>query len=191
MAEVDVKKKPSQEIERSQSGTGVTRWRDYPNSPWFDFPGGELFSMRPSLLLRRISDEMDRMFASMSPQRGAEFGREGSWWPAIEVSQGGGQLSVCADIPGIKPEDVKVEIDDNDLVIRGERKQEQTERRQGHYRSERSYGEFYRRIPLPEGANPEEAKADFVNGELRVSIPVTEPERRRREIKIGSRETKK
>ena len=90
---------------------------------------------------------------------------------------------MSADIPGLKPEDIKLEVTDQDLIIRGERKKEQTEERRGFYRSERSYGQFYRRIPLPEGANPDQAKASFTNGELRINIPVAEPKRQHREIK--------
>jgi HSP20 family protein len=71
-------------------------------------------------------------------------------------------------------------------VIQGERKREHEEKREGYYRSERSYGQFYRLIPLPEGANPDQAHAEFRNGELRVSIPVPEQQRRTRRIPIST-----
>jgi HSP20 family protein len=194
MAEMEVKNKPSktQEQERSQSSSQLARRRDFESFPsLFDLSGGELFNVWPSMLLRRISDEMDRMMAPVSSTRGSESGRAASWWPAIEVSQQEGQLKICADIPGLKPEDIKLEVTDQDLIIRGERKKEQTDERRGFYRTERSYGQFLRRIPLPEGANPDEAKADFSNGELRINIPVSEPKRQHREIKINSGESKK
>jgi len=193
MAEVDEKNRTAEgrDVERSQQRGEMTRRRDYDYFPsLFDTSGGELFSMRPFALFRRMSEEMDRMFSSWAG-RGSEAGEGRVWWPAIEVSQDKGQLNICAEVPGVKPEDVKVEVSDDELVIRGERKQEQTERREGMYRSERSYGQFFRRIPLPEGAKANEAKADFSNGELRIRIPVAEQERRHREIKIGSGETKK
>jgi len=194
MAELEVKSKQSQtkEGERSQSAGQIARRRESNDFPsLFDMSGGELFNMWPSMLLRRISDEMDRMMAPVSPARGSEPGRATAWRPAIDISHQEGQFSVSADIPGLKPEDIKLEVTDQDLIIRGERKKEQTEERRGFYRSERSYGQFYRRIPLPEGANPDQAKASFTNGELRINIPVAEPKRQHREIKITEGESKR
>lgn len=192
MAETMEKNKQSQgrDLERSQQASETTRSRDYDNFPsLFDLHGGELFAMRPSLFLRQLSNEMDRMLSAASPASAESHG--GSWWPAIEVSHNEGNLNICAEIPGLKPEDVKVEVSDNDLVIRGERKQEHKDTRRGFYRSERSYGQFFRRIRLPEGANADEAKANFSSGELRITIPVAESKRRHREITIGSGESNK
>ncbi len=73
---------------------------------------------------------------------------------------------------------------DEGLVIEGERKREEAEQREGYYRSERSYGSFYRVIPLPEGVKAEQAKARFENGVLEVTVPVPEAARKAREIPI-------
>jgi HSP20 family protein len=82
-------------------------------------------------------------------------------------------------------DDVKVEIADNAVVIRGERKSEREENEKGYYRSERSYGSFYRRIPLPRGVNAEEANADFRNGVLEITMAATHPaELKRQRIEI-------
>lgn len=78
----------------------------------------------------------------------------------------------------------KIEATAEGLVIQGERKRQHEEKREGHYRSERSYGQFCRVIPLPEGANLEQAKASFNNGILEVSVPVPQAEPKRREIPI-------
>ena len=91
--------------------------------------------------------------------------------PQIEVLQANGQFMVRADLPGLTKEDVKVEITDEFLTISGERKEETEEKREGFYRSERSYGSFYRQIPLPEGAKTENAAATFANGVLEITIP--------------------
>ena len=181
----------SRDVARSSQEGQLSRRRGYYDEfpSLFDFNPGELF-MRPSSMIRRMWDDIDRMFAPITP-RGWEGSRGGSWWPAVEVSQQGGQLNICAEVPGLKPEDIKVEVSENDLILRGERKQEQKQEERGMYRSERSYGQFFRRIPLPEGANPEGAKANFTNGELRISIPVAEPERHSREIKIETNPGKK
>ena len=71
------------------------------------------------------------------------------------------------------------------MVIQGERKREHEERDRWGYRSERSYGSFYRSIPLPEGADIETAKAEFKDGVLEVTVPIPEEQKRRRQIPIS------
>ncbi len=138
----------------------------------------EFFSLSPFELMRRFSEEMDRFFA------GGRETREVMWAPNIEVKEKDNNLIVCAELPGVKKEDVKLEVTDEGLVIQGERKREEEQRERGYYRSERSYGRFYRLIPLPDEAKAEEAKAQFNNGVLEVTIPVPEMQRKRREIPI-------
>jgi HSP20 family protein len=76
------------------------------------------------------------------------------------------------DLPGIKKEDVKVEVTDGHLAISGERKSETEEKQEGVYRRERQYGSFHRVVPLPEGAKLEDVKATFADGVLEVSVPM-------------------
>ncbi len=130
--------------------------------------------------MRRFSEEMDRTFGRFFDREE----REAFWAPAIDVTQNNGQLKVHADLPGLKPEDVQVEVSDDALILRGERKYEHEEKKKGVYRSERRYGQFYRAIPLPQGAKTEEAKAQFKNGVLEVTLPV--PEQKSRQIPIES-----
>lgn len=108
------------------------------------------------------------------------------WSPQIESFQRGDQFIVRADLPGLKKEDVNIEVSDDSIVIQGERREEHEEDREGYYRSERSYGSFYRTVPLPEGAITESAKADFHDGVLEITVqaPPREVSRRRR-IEIG------
>lgn len=108
-----------------------------------------------------------------------------AWAPTIEISERENEMVVCAELPGLKPEDVKVEVTDDALVIEGERKQEHEEKQGGRWHSERRYGQFHRTIPLPEGAKSEQARADFKNGELQVTVPVERPNSKRRQIPIG------
>jgi HSP20 family protein len=94
-------------------------------------------------------------------------------------------LIVCADLPGLKKEDIQVEFSEDALTIQGERRQEHEESHEGYRTSERSYGKFYRSIPLPEGVNPESAKATFQDGVLKITVPLPAhagPRSRRSEI---------
>ena len=97
---------------------------------------------------------------------------------------------VKADLPGLKKEDVKIDITDDAITIQGERRSEHQEEREGVYRSERSYGSFYRVVPLPEGAMTDQAKATFNNGVLEITMPAP-PEQvtrgRRLEISEGTK----
>ncbi len=85
-----------------------------------------------------------------------------------------GKLLVYAELPGLKKGDIKVQVTEDALILEGERKQEKEEKREGYYHSERSYGHFYRSIPLPEGVTLDKASAEFTNGILEVTIPVAE-----------------
>jgi len=156
----------------------------------FSFSPGEFFS-NPFSVMRRMHDEMDRVFAEAVGGRSGASGAGGGlsfWSPAVEVSERDNQLVVCAELPGLKPEDVKVQVTDDALVIEGERKQETENKDGGKWHSERSYGRFYRSIPLPEGAQTENARADFKNGELQVTVPVNRAQNKARQIPIGSSE---
>jgi HSP20 family protein len=114
------------------------------------------------------------------------------WSPAVEVRRNDGELIVRTDLPGLKKDDVKVELTDNLLTISGERKEEKEEKREGYYRSERSYGSFYRQVPLPEGAKTDTATAEFTDGVLQITMqaPEREPKSRRLEIKMGEEPAK-
>jgi HSP20 family protein len=175
MAEVNVVKQPKPE---------TVEW-----SRWFEPPllRGGLFAMNPFALMKQFSEEMDRAFHGMP--KAAGNGAE--WAPAIEVKEKEGKLYVTAELAGLKPENVKVHVEGDILVVEGERKQEHEEKREGYYHSERSYGKFYRSIPLPEGAKAEETSANFHNGVLEVTIPLAEVKARRQEIPVKEAELKK
>ena len=140
---------------------------------------GEFFRMNPFSLMRRLSEEMARFVES-----GRSEEREKSWMPSVDVSQKEGNYVVHAELPGIKPEDVKLEITDEAIILQGERKSEQEETKGSVHLTERHYGRFYRAIPLPQGADTEHAKAKFDNGVLQITVPVEEPRSNRREIPI-------
>ena len=155
-------------------------------------PYGYGWNAAPWDLMKRFSDDVDRIFSSFgfggrrrgpSWTRHAQVGgapgrslaRSGgtAWSPIVDISTQGDDLIVCVDLPGLKPEDVEIETADNQLVIRGEQRNERAEGRQdkGYWYTERSYGSFYRSIPLPPGITAENAQATFDNGVLKVTIP--------------------
>ena len=106
----------------------------------------------------------------------------GLWAPQVEVLERGNNLVVRADLPGLSRDDVDVELDNDMLIIRGERHSDVEDDSEGFYRSERSYGSFYRAIPLPEGVDPNACNASFDNGVLELTLPKPkqEPSRARR-----------
>lgn len=155
-------------------------------------------SANPFSMLERFADEMDRVFENFgfgglrSRQSGRGFGLlsgEDIWTPELEIFHRNSELVIRADLPGLTKDDVKVDVSDNQVIIEGERQRQHEEEREGVLRSERSYGRFYRAIPLPEGVIADQAKATFKNGVLEVTIPAP-PEQARRgrrlEISEGS-----
>ncbi len=134
---------------------------------------------------------LSRPWSSMRRQQGQ--GPE-MWTPQIEVSHQNNELLVRADLPGLKKEDVSVDVTDEVITISGERRQEHESNTGGYYRSERSYGSFYRTIPLPKGAISDQAKATFKDGVLEIRVPAP-PEQvnrgRRIEIQDTAQQQKK
>jgi HSP20 family protein len=181
----------TQAVSREKQGTrgDVQRW---------GAPQGWLSS--PFELMDRMSEEMDRAFNRMfrdfgvsrgMPRLGAlrGWGGEQLWSPRIEAFQKGDQFIVRAELPGMKKDDVHVELTDDALTLQGERHQEREEQREGMYHTEREYGRFYRTIPLPEGVIGESAKASFRDGVLEVTMQAAPAEAnrgRRLEITEGT-----
>ena len=105
---------------------------------------------------------------NMWPFQSGREGRSQMWSPQVETFQRGSEFVVRADLPGMKKDDVKIDITDDAVTIEGERREEREDNREGYYRSERSYGSFSRVIPLPQGAITEQAKANFKDGVLEI-----------------------
>jgi HSP20 family protein len=149
------------------------------------------WSASPFRALQRMADEMDRMFDDFGLGRRwampwREAGME-AWAPDIDVFQKKNELTIRADLPGLKRDEVSVDITDDAVTIQGERTREKEEEREGYYRSERSYGSFCRVVPLP-GAISEQAKANFHDGVLEITMPAPPASKGRRlEITEGTK----
>jgi HSP20 family protein len=107
------------------------------------------------------------------------------WWPGLRMAEGeiapsidiyeeGGDVVVKAELPGMKKEDIEVNLTDQAVTVSGEKKKEEKVEKKGYYRLERSYGSFARSFSLPAEVRPDDAKAQFKNGILEIRIPKTE-----------------
>lgn len=96
------------------------------------------------------------------------------WVPRVDVTREGNELVVDVDLPGMKKDDIELTVDKDALVLTGERKHEKRVEEKDYWRCERTYGNFYRRIPLGFEIDPKSVKANFRNGVLELHLPVPE-----------------
>jgi HSP20 family protein len=99
--------------------------------------------------------------------------RWGAFSPQVDVTETDDEIKVSAELPGMDDEDIDVSLSDDMLTISGEKKEEREEKREGYYRTERSYGAFRRAIPLSTTVDDEKVDAVFQNGVLTVALPKT------------------
>ncbi|MES9823745.1 MAG: Hsp20/alpha crystallin family protein [Candidatus Thiodiazotropha endolucinida] len=125
--------------------------------------------------------EIDRAFHPLL-QRDDDTSRVvgGDWAPAVDIKEEDNRYVIRADIPGVKPEDIEVTMENGVLTIRGERKFEETEERENFRRIERSHGIFYRRFSLPDNTDAEAVEASGKDGVIEVIIPKTQEKQPKR-----------
>jgi HSP20 family protein len=149
----------------------------------------------PFSMMRRFSNEMDRMFDRMFEGFGFPTKERFSSWttsetfsPTIDAFERDGKFVITADLPGLTKDDVKVDVTEDAVLLEGERKYQHEEREEGVYRSERGYGHFRRQIPLPEGVKSDTATANFKNGVLEITMEAPKLTKSRRRIQIQGEE---
>ena len=157
--------------EEEESGSTVPVRHHAPHPPAGGLPG-------PFVQLQR---EMDRLFADFFTGSGsAPFRYEGLFAgplasgllkPTLDIGATEREYTISVEVPGVDQKDVKIEITNNTLTIRGEKKQEKEEKEKNFYRMERSYGSFQRTLSLPDDADQEKINAVFKNGVLTVTMP--------------------
>ena len=131
----------------------------------------------------RMHEEMDRLIESVFGSRRADLATV--FAPPVDVTETPEEFVVRADLPGIALKDVKVQLTGETLTVRGERKQESTEKSAGRIRSERVYGSFERTFELGAPVRSDQVKATYRDGVLEIRVPKAE-QARVREIEIRS-----
>ncbi len=140
---------------------------------------------RPFYSLQR---DVDRLFDEFFCEP-VSVGRFESRWdgfsPSIDARETDKEIIVKAELPGIDEKDIDVSVSEDNLTIRGEKKEEKERKDNGYYRVERSYGAFHREIPLPAGVDTKDVYAGFKNGVLTVKMKKTESaEDKRKKVTI-------
>lgn len=128
----------------------------------------------PLLSLQRdINRVFDDFWSRFDRSAGALNGLLSVTGPRTDVTEADGSVEVAVELPGMDEKDIDVSLSDDVLTIRGEKKAEREEKKKGYYLAERTYGSFYRSIPLPPGVDSEKAEAQFKKGVLTVTLPKT------------------
>jgi HSP20 family protein len=148
-------------------------------SAWYD--------ASPWQMMRRMQEDMDRVFGQfLGGQSQGETGNRTSWAPSVDVTESDREWCIEAELPGVNKDQIEVHVQNHQLVLRAEMREQREEQPDGdqrryHYR-ERRYGSFQRVFPLPEAITEEDISCEFRNGVLTVHVPKrerTQPQGRR------------
>lgn len=137
---------------------------------------------RPFADFADLHTRLDRLFEDLVAGDEAR----GEWAPAIDAIKGDGKLVVRADMPGIKPDEVKIQVEDDILTVSGEHEESKEEKGEKFVRRERRYGSFSRSIALPTGVDPDKIKATVKDGVVEVTVPMPE-EAKKKAIEIKAK----
>lgn len=107
-----------------------------------------------------------------------------AWKPVVDIFDKDDAIAIHVELPGVKKEDVAIEVKDNVLTLRGERSESQEIKEDKYYRKERTFGSFHRAFSLPSAINPDTIKATFKDGILEIEIPKPE-EQKPKQVKIS------
>jgi HSP20 family protein len=144
-----------------------------------------LVRWEPGREVDSLQSEVNRVFDAFFGGGTGNASRVRRWVPAMDLVETDDHLVLRADLPGMKRDDVEIEIKDGALTVSGERKAEHEENAEGYYRVERAYGRFSRSLTLPDGIEPDAVEASFADGVLEVRIPKP-AERKPHRVEIGS-----
>jgi len=138
--------------------------------------------------LATLHDRVDRLFEdSLRGLRGSQRAEalEGTAWaPAVDILEKDNEVVLRADLPGLDPKDVEIQVQNGTLTLRGERKFESDVKEDNFRRVERVHGSFVRSFSLPQSVDPEKVEAEYKNGVLEVKLP-KRPEAKPKQIKVA------
>jgi HSP20 family protein len=135
--------------------------------------------------MKSIQEDFNRIFNTALPRFfGGDDVLRGNWSPSVDISEDQNSIRLEADLPGVKPEDFNLSIENYKLTLSGERKFENEQKGENFHRVERSYGSFSRTFTLPSTVNVDAVKAEFKDGVLRVTLPKRE-EVKARQIEVN------
>ncbi len=123
-----------------------------------------------------LQDRMNKLFDDSfrgigRPSSEDDWALGGTWAPAVDIYEQGGNIVLKAELPGIDPKEVEIRVENNTLTLRGERKFDNEIKRDNYHRVERAYGSFTRSFTLPSVVNQEQIQAEYRDGVLRVVLP--------------------
>ncbi|MCE5327696.1 MAG: Hsp20/alpha crystallin family protein [Planctomycetaceae bacterium] len=124
--------------------------------------------------LTRLQDEMNDLFGRFWEDSPLAWTAEHAWLPALDVAETEDRVIVEADMPGVKPEDIDISVQNGTLCISGQKKESHEEKTENYYHVERRTGSFRREIPLPTPVNSEKVEATFKEGVLKIVLPKDE-----------------
>jgi HSP20 family protein len=135
--------------------------------------------------LRNFQEDFNRIFSSTLPRffSGEEGLLGGNWAPSVDIYEDANSITLEADLPGLKPGDFNLSIENYRLTLKGERKFEEEKKGDNWRRVERGYGSFTRSFSLPSTVDVEAVNAEFKDGVLRVTLPKRE-EVKARQIQV-------
>jgi len=133
-----------------------------------------LVRWEPVRELDSLQTDMNRLFDRFFGSPAGNGPGERRWIPAMDIAESDDSLVLRTDLPGVKEDDVQIEVKDGVLTISGERKDEHEEKGEDFHRVERSFGRFSRALSLPDRVDPDKVDAKFDNGVLEVRIPKPE-----------------
>lgn len=143
-----------------------------------------LIRWAPRRDLMGIQGEMNRLFDDFFGLQRKDEDREGLHWnPRVNIEEGKDRFEITAELPGLKRDDVKIEVKDHVLTLTGEKKVEKENKDRNVYLFERAYGRFCRTFTLPDNVDADKIDAEFKDGLLRIDIPKTE-EAKPKEIEV-------
>ncbi len=130
-----------------------------------------------------LQERLNRVFGDLRGRTGAEEVAQGAWVPPIDIHETPESLVLKAELPGLKREDISIELQDSTLVLKGEKRFEKDVNEENYHRIERTYGSFQRSFTLPGIIKQDGVKAKFNDGILEITLPKAE-EAKPRQVKI-------